>query len=344
MEVRKKQNQCLNFIKGCACFSILFMHTNSGGNWASVITCLSRYAVLIFFMISGYYCYKKNDDNIKSKYTKKIKHISKLCVFSVMLYYLWNVCQLYLQQGNLSYISQLHKMIFNGKTIFEFLLFNQVPVGGTLWFLFALLYCYLIMWFIDKKKCYKSAYVLAFCFIALHIISRGIIQYIGLIEEEQNIVYYRNFIFMGLPFFLLGNMIHRYEEKIVSRFTNKQLIIMMIIGLIVSCMERFIVPLELYWGTVLATICIFVVAIKNSEKKVIPIISMIGAKYSMEIYILHPIVSGILYYLKCIGGIQNNKILLIFNPLLVYVTIVLLCIMVTKICSLAGKGHNHEEK
>lgn len=267
MNSKKRQNECLNFIKGCACFSVLYMHTNSGGLVGTLITCLSRYAVLIFFMISGYYCFNHSSDIINKKYKNKILHIIKICLFSTIVYFIWSSCILYVLEGKSINIYLFIKNLVNIKSLVNFVFFNQVPFGGTLWFLFALLYCYIIMWVIDKLKCYRIVYILSMLLIIIHIVSRGVIQYYGLIDESRNIVYYRNFIFMGFPFFMMGNFIHRYEEKLKKKFSNKQLIILIISGLLISCLERYIVPLELYWGTTLATFCIYIIAIKNPEKR-----------------------------------------------------------------------------
>ena len=78
-KVIRQQNNCINFIKGCACFGILYMHTSYDFFVSSILTCLFRFAVLIFFMISGYYCFNNDRMLVEQKMPKKIKHILKLC-------------------------------------------------------------------------------------------------------------------------------------------------------------------------------------------------------------------------------------------------------------------------
>lgn len=320
----KQQNNCLNFIKGCACFGILYMHTSYDCMVSSVIACLSRFAVLIFFMISGYFCYNENRDAVNSRMPKKIKHILKLCLWASVIHFLWQAIFIPLLCGNNIDIVMFMKQCCTLKRMLNFLLFNQLPFGGILWFLFALLYCYLIFLIVNKKNWYKQAYILIPILIALHIVSRGVIQYFGLIDEKINIVYYRNFIFMGFPFFMLGNFIHKHEEKIINKFSNKKLLGLIGLGLAISCLERLVVVLELFWGTVLATFCIFVFAVKNPEKKVIPIIADIGEKYAMPIYIFHPIVSVLISCIKGMVGLENNVVLVMINPIIVFITIPLL--------------------
>ncbi len=200
-------------------------------------------------------------------------------------------------------------------------MFNQSIYGGALWFLFALLYCYIIFYFVNKVNCYKLAYILIPVLIFLHIVTRGIIQHFQLVDETLNIAFYRNFIFMGFPFFMLGNLLHKYQQKIVSKITNKKLIALIFIGIMLSCFERLFVVLELYIGTVIATICIFIFAIKNPKKKIVPIIEKIGDKYSLVIYIMHSIVNVLVVKLAMIMGFADNKIFMYFKPFLIYVII-----------------------
>ncbi|MFQ9516397.1 MAG: acyltransferase family protein [Eubacterium sp.] len=336
----KKQNNCLNFVKGCACFGVLYMHTSYDCFASSIIACLSRFAVLIFFMISGYYCYNEDRDIVNSKMPKKIRHILKLCLGATIIYFLWGAIFVPAFTGNRIDFVLFIETHCTLKNWINFFIFNQLSFGGTLWFLFALLYCYIILILVNKKNWYKGTYIAIPVLIILHIISRGIIQYFNLIDENINIIFYRNFIFMGFPFFMLGNFIHKYEERVVNIFSNKKLLGFIGVGLAISCIERLVVPLELFWGTVAATFCIFVFAVRNPEKKIVPVIADIGDKYSMPVYIFHPIVSGLIYYMKCAIGVENNVILAILNPIIVFVTIPLLVKLYEIIRERIYKLHN----
>lgn len=334
----QKKNGCLNFVKGCACFGVLYMHTGYDCLFSSMVACLSRFAVLIFFMVSGYYCYNEDRNVVNQNIPKKIKHILKLCIVASIVYFLYSSIVQPFLDGTITdfilYIKQWCRL----KSFIYFIVFNQLPFGGTLWFLFALLYCYLIFMLINRNNWYKGAYTAIPCLIILHIVSRGIIQYFNLIDENVNIVFYRNFIFMGFPFFMLGNYIHRYEKKIVNKFSNEKLMKLICVGMIGSCVERLIVVLELYLGTVIATFCIFVFTIKNPEKKINSLVAVIGEKFSMPIYVLHPIVNSLIHYIKSAVGIGDNIFLAIINPIIVFVTIPLLVILYEtvkdKVCKL----------
>ena len=105
---------------------------------------------------------------------------------------------------------------FNFENLKYFILFNSLPFGTHLWYLFSLIYVYIIYYIF--KILFKNDKIL-YIFIPLLLIMCIIIEYLvfsGFIFY-QNIVI-RNFLFIGLPFFMLGNLIckHKHSFLIVS--------------------------------------------------------------------------------------------------------------------------------
>lgn len=321
----KNKNYCLNFIKGIACFGVVYMHTSYDCLLSAVIVCAFRFAVPIFFMISGYYIYYKDRSMVLLKAKKRCIHIVKLFLYAYCVNQIWTVILTPLLQNRRIELKLLYKNFITLAGLKKILLFNQL--GGILWFLLALIYCYLLIIMINKLGIYKLAYIVAVLLIIGHIIIRGYIQYNSLVPEETNIIWFRNVWFMGFPFFMMGNLIHRKEEVIKTKIDsskNKLLIALVLLGIIISFAERYIVVLEVYWGTLMAVFAMFIYAIINSEKTIVPIVSTIGEKYSMQIYIYQMIVYSFLMISYNKLGI-NNIVLLIVNPLIIYALIALLC-------------------
>ena len=53
-----KRNQYLNYWKGIACFGVVFVHTRFPVEQLDgVLQTMFRFAVPLFFMVSGYFCY-----------------------------------------------------------------------------------------------------------------------------------------------------------------------------------------------------------------------------------------------------------------------------------------------
>ncbi len=329
----KKQNECLNFFKGISCWGILYMHTSYDCLVSSFVSCLVRFAIPLFFMISGYYIYNADREVVAKKVPKKVVHILKLSVFSVILYLVYGGILSPLLNGKAINFMDYLANEFTYKKVWNLIVFNQ---WGILWFLFALLYCYLILIPINKYDWYKKAYILIPVLIGLLIFARGIIQYLALIPEEINIIYFRNFIFMGFPFFMLGNMIHKYENHLLNKITGKRLILIMCAGTTISCIERYIVALEFFIGTLFAVVCIFIYALQNPDNRIIKPVAKIGRDYSLVMYIGHPIANDILICLFRLIGLEQNKIFLITKPFLIFISIPIVVSLFDRVKKIRG--------
>ena len=145
----KKQNELLNFIKGIACVFVVFMHAEFPGKLGMLVQCISRFAVPVFFMVSGYFCSPKSKEckEVFSTFLKKIKHILNIIIASLGVYIVYELIKCAIsEEGYLSLISQI-----SIRNIVILLVFNQpFIINGSLWFLFALLYCYVFYFVIYK--------------------------------------------------------------------------------------------------------------------------------------------------------------------------------------------------
>lgn len=323
-----QKNNCLNFIKGIACFGIVYMHTSYDCMASSVIVCAFRFAVPIFFMISGYYIYYNNKQLVFEKAKKRCKHIALLFLWAFFINELWKVIINPLIQNKTIDLKKWLGELISIKNLKNLLLFSQL--GGILWFMIALIECYLLLMIINYFDLYKAAYIIAAVLIVAHIIIRGYIQYFSIIPEETNILWFRNCWFMGFPFFMMGNLLHKKESFIKNKISNNILIIMMITGILISFVERYFVVLEIYWGVLVTVFSMFIFAIQNREKKIIPLISWIGENCSMQIYIYQMIMFSVIMILYSKLGL-NSVVFLIVTPLLIYSTISLLCFIRIKI-------------
>lgn len=54
----KQYNYCLDFVKGLACIFVVLMHCEFPGLLGTAVQAISRFCVPLFFMVSGYFCFK----------------------------------------------------------------------------------------------------------------------------------------------------------------------------------------------------------------------------------------------------------------------------------------------
>ena len=196
-------NYCLNFFKGLACLAVVYLHTCYGSRVTPILVCMARFAVPLFFVISGYYCLNSKD-NEKQNIIRKIKKTFKICLTYEIVYFVFNsIIYPFLSGNNIDVVGYCVKT-FTLSNLLKFIFLNQSFDSGVLWFVYALLYCYIIMFFIYKHKSSKVLYIIGIVLLLFHIIGRTFIITLTTIPEAVNELWFRNFVFIGAPFFIMG--------------------------------------------------------------------------------------------------------------------------------------------
>lgn len=305
------KNKFLNIIKALSAFAVILIHCNFPMQFGVVVDTLARYAVPFFFMISGYHCYYNDEKLLEFNLKRRIKKIIKLLIVSYIIYFFWNIMIL----GSSVEINKWLEDIFTIKRLMIFVLLNNSVIAGHLWFLNSLLYCYIFMLFFKKKKYYCIVYKAIPILLIIQILTGEVFSSIGI---NIPIPLIRNFWVLGMPFFMLGHFINNHENIIIRKFNNKNLILVFCVSNVAVIFERVITTQnELYIGSIIATISLFVFVIKNPGFVNNKYLEHIGDKCSQIIYICHPI---IIYLVTTITKITNEpwiEILKYINPLLV---------------------------
>lgn len=277
-EIAKKQyNYCMDFLKGIACIFVVFIHVKFPGDFGQAVQAIARFAVPFFFMVSGYYCYRKDYQGVMVGGGKKIWHIVKITFFAYLFYIVVALIDNHFLGGTKQFDFSFTRII--NAAIYS--VPNNVP--QQLWFLIALLEVYIIYLFIDVFHARKVAYYLAAITIAILLILSQLSRFLG---YEFGPGYYRNAWIEGFSFFTLGYFLHEKQGKIT--INNVVLIIIIVISAILSVVERFGFERvsAVHLSTYPLVVGLFVYAIKNPEQHK-GVVQRIGKKYSMYVYILH---------------------------------------------------------
>lgn len=285
----------IDILKTICAFLVICIHIPFPGMASGYLMTLTRIAVPIFFMITGYFYY----DVVKSKRERKqIKKIVELFVLSNLIYLLYEIfCLIANGQNFLTFLSDA----FSVKSLLKFVIFNESPFAGHLWYLGAILYVLLIIFLADKFNCRRILYCLL-PFLLLGDLLLGKYS-IFILNREFPYIIVRNFLFVGLPYFCLGCLIKEQNVKkgILSHSIKKLRICLFCIVLfaITSCLERYFLDVhdvnttrEHYISTTFLAVSVFLFVMYNKPKadtKISKVFSLIGRKYSTWIYILHPI-------------------------------------------------------
>lgn len=342
----KKYNYCLDYIKGIACICVVLMHCEFPGKLGIIVQTMSRFCVPFFFMVSGYFASNLAQNPIGDKklliFNKKVIHIAKIAFYASLFYLAFAVIQYLIWHDVSLKVSKSNVLIF--------LFFNEpFIIAGQLWFLFALLYDYIIITVLDNFKLQKFEYVAGITMLVLfYFLGQGIYIIGGGVRVPDFVVkdfggniphivdnrvpipnfLYRNFLFEGFAFFMLGRLIHKNKDRL--RFNNTTLLIVIAISTILCVVERQLIGRD--FGVNLCTlpqvVALFIYGINNPNRHK-GTIQQLGKNCSMLVYILHPFVWHSMERVYDGLGIANNITALYLLPIIV----VLLSIGLAILCN-----------
>lgn len=237
---------------------------------------LARWAVPMFFLISGYFSYGKKADTVK----RRIQRMFGLFVLANGVYFLWKLANLRME-GILSV--RAVQSLFAGEPLLKWLIWNQSPFMGHLWFLGALLYCYLFYALLVHKGWEERCYPLIPVCLTGNLLLGVALPVLG---QEISFLYVRNFWLTGLPFFLWGHWFARQEGQGRLRIRDSYCLAGIVVGAGLSMAEMFLSGgAELYLGSILIAAGLFLLAIRHPDWGRGSLLEHIGERDSLSIYL-----------------------------------------------------------
>lgn len=334
------RNRGLDILKCICAFLVVCIHipvTFEGGEYVLLVT---RIAVPIFFMITGFFY-----SSVQRKATQiiQIKKTIRLFLFATAVYFLWQTFHTaYIGENVLHYI----KDTLSIQNLLSLVFLNRSLFGGHLWYLHALIYTLVAAHFLFKHNLSKLLYVLCPVLIFCDIVFG---TYSGLLfGGSLPYTVFRNFLFVGIPYFTLGHLINVYKDRIIgffSRFSHKATIILLSFTFFLSillsfCEYNLIVAFgklgsrNIYAGTLIALVSIFLLFAlfyKNTDSTVERLLSFTGNVESGSIYIYHPIVINLCS--MCLIPLGAYDVYRNFGPVVVFVLTAVLIHIFNKIKS-----------
>lgn len=327
----KKQNECLNFFKGLACILVVSLHVRFPVEAVDgVVQCIARFAVPLFFMISGYYCCFEDDTIYLQKLPGKIKHIAKICLVSLGFWIIVQYAVCFLGSGEHD-AAALTASIFSISSLIRFVLLNDDPVISILWFLFALLYCYLIYYLAVRVKCLKILPKLVVPALIFHFVMGNI--GVGLLNWPIDVEYYRNAWLMGFPLFTIGHGIKKKQDFILKKVGSREALILLFSGSVLSLIEWSIVGgrQQMYVGSIVMAASCIIYSVWNVNRKVIAPVAYIGRYLSMYVYVLHISVGIFLDKMAKIADANNMFVYQYLKPTIVIISTIMAALVLAKI-------------
>lgn len=191
--------------------------------------------------------------------------------------------------------------------------------------MFALLYCYFLMYPFRFKIFKNVKIILVFailCLVGFSIYAEfkniiNIKSSISIYDTKKTLWIFNLFIFRALPFFLMGIIIKMKEKEILLlEIEKKYFIFIFLFGSVLSLIERyFFVESQFYIGTYIVVIAMAIMSVRYEIYN--NIINFIGKNLSIYIYILHIAVGKTLDLIYTKFHLWNNLPLKYFRVFII---------------------------
>lgn len=246
-----------------------------------------------FFAISGFYVFQADAKTVKRRLLK----ILWLYLISAAIYHIHDMTVRIFEQGISGLVGYVSDVFLSVGNIAEYLFFNVPFTSVHLWYLLALIYVYLI-WLIILKYSLsdKILFVIGTVTLLVNLVIGGLLQVFGLV---LNCIYVRNFAFTGLPFFIFGYLIRKYNH-LFTKIEVSHLIVAIIIGSCEPIIFRLLIGnCEVYLGSIVC--CVSLILLAEKAKSVeLPKRSLPVFRSSTDIYVLHILFAS---FLSSLAGI-----------------------------------------
>ena len=280
-----ERNYSIDKLKFLCSILVVFLHTE----WIlhDVILPITRCAVPCFFIISGYLLFEGNGI-APQRLKKNLLNIIKITLFATILYFLWSEF--------VSYVNHNSLLIPSLEDLKIWLLLNDCPFGFHLWYLYAYFYVLIFVAIVNRFGLWK---VLFYLTPILFLIDLLLGTYGKLLfDVNYPYIYFRNFLFVGIPYFSIGALL-KYKGHCENALPRNCLISFCLLLVVSSFWESYFLgsigketTRSNYLSSILLAVFLFLFTLKN--KTASNHLSTFGSKDSLYIYIYHPIIMAIL--------------------------------------------------
>ena len=289
--MEKIRENGFDWIKGCACIAVVLIHYYFPNNFGIAIRTLCRFAVPVFFAVSGYFMLSGTQNIcIRDKTFRKIKHIGSILLFSGIFYFFVDIIRNWITSWGGQSFHEYMAEIVTGWSILKLIVTNDPLRYAHLWFLLALIYCYILMLLFDKmypQKLVNCFPVLMFLFLVFGLWSSRLHIRTSIYDK----IYIKNLFFLrAFPFFLAGMWLRKNRQIVRNwKISERKLIVLILFGGILSLGERaFFMEAQFYLGSYITAGAMMIYAVKYNQRfRENSFLTYVGRELSLYIYIIH---------------------------------------------------------
>lgn len=276
-----ERNSFLDFWKFIAAIGVIIVHVPFRGIAGTLGTAVGTWGLCIFALISGYACYGEKDV-MCGKVLRRLKRNGIITAISVAAYLIFSY---FIYRGDgmkAAWKYQFKKPMTYVKMIFAGDL--ECFYGSALWYIIALLWCYIIFYILLRINRKKIFYVLLPVFLVLRIV---VDTYVN--SYNANWHYSGNALIGVLPMMLLGYVIADKKDKLM-KIPTPLLIILAIVSAAAMFLSVCFKVGNLNISQLFKIICstlVFLIGIKKPNWYIIKPLAFLGREDSLYIYLCH---------------------------------------------------------
>lgn len=342
---KKIRYNSLDTYKAIAALWIVCLHGKLPDAVSGEVCALARTAVPFFFMISGFFSYRPNDnDEIRHKMRKQkiIRYLKILLGVSLVYtgyYFLLVVTK------------RIDMAVFLSNFDLSFWLMNFSSSSGHLWFVRALIYMELIFLFFEPVFGeYRGTWIALALWISdvVFIKYSNFVLHITIPDPYFEIL--TKFFGTAMVYYILGYQCKIHEKEIVSCLDKfgKGVSILSGGGLIILNLAEYRILDDTsmnqmpsnYITTFLLSVCIFMWLIANRNVGSKTCLNKIGKKYSMYIYYWHLLV---MFVTAALGRIIGMPEIVYLNPFIVYAETLIVSVFMVKSSAYLQRKYENKE-
>ena len=286
---RRKPIPSLYNLKVMAALMVIFIHAQTfmAPAVSAVVVPVCRVAVPLFFMITGYFFYAADPSILTTHARRSAVKLLKLAAVATFVYFAWTVGV----QG----WSEAVGGVFTAKRLLALCLLGTPLYGDHLWFVFAELVVVAMapLFARIRPRFLFAAMAVLLC---LNLLLFG--KYKFLTGSGCSESYARNWLFMGLPFFWMGWLIKKCENKI--RLTKYSLSGGVILLVFLTIVEHWAlsgvgskVQSDLYLTTLVLSPAVFLLFLRCPQFSLGAAVEAVGRRDATWIYVFHIILLSV---------------------------------------------------
>ena len=290
LKISAKKNETLDICKMVAAFFVVCIHVCFPGAFGRMILCIGRFAVPLFFAVSGYFSYGISS----GKAVKRCVRLLKINAICIGLCFLWTLFET--RYVGTSTLERWLGMIPSIKALVDWMFLHLNPFGSHLWYLTAIVVCYGVLaiyvrFFGSEQVEYRPFYLVG---VFLFIVQFAVGDLLRLFIDNIPYYLFRNGWFIGLPMFILGIFLREYQDRMIENYhlSSVTLLLLFLSGSALSALqwERF-GPRELPVGAIVQVIAIILFAqlhptVARKSRSVRQMVASLGF-LSLFTYIAH---------------------------------------------------------